>query len=460
MAATRSSLLSEDLEEVDLFLEEETRRHAKKKRLVRFGVAALAVAVVVIVIVSVAVVVTRHHAGGDNDDRPSGRRPNPVLLISVDGLRPDYLLRNDGQYAPNLNALANGGVRAEYMTPVFPSKTFPNHYSIVTGLYPESHGIISNTIFDPWFGETFTISNASCVTNAKWWWGEPVWVTAIKQGLLSAACFWPGSEAPIDNVRPTYYLQYNQAMPYQQRVDTVMNWLTLPEDQRPSFLCMYFEGVDSAGHSFGPDAPQTNEALTLVDTAIGSLLSQVAAVGLTDKLNIIVTSDHGMAEVSRSRVILLDDYITLSDVYVVEYGPNVQIIPNNASQAAEIVTRLTGAHPNMQAYIKELIPAPWFYTNNRRITPVLVTADVGWQVTYRAYFERYPTWGNGGTHGFNNTVWDMRATFLARGPDFRTNLTVPGFDNLHVYSLLCKLLGLTPAPNNGTLAAVADLLAA
>eukprot|EP01116_Phalansterium_solitarium_P020972 TRINITY_DN636_c1_g1_i1.p1 TRINITY_DN636_c1_g1~~TRINITY_DN636_c1_g1_i1.p1 ORF type:complete len:458 (+),score=50.36 TRINITY_DN636_c1_g1_i1:88-1461(+) len=456
MSKPSSGLLSgSDWDDVDL--EDRNEYQEKRKKWLRIGLIAGGATVVLIVIVIAAVFGAHHLMRQSDSPSPSPEERRPVILISIDGMRPDYLFRNNGSNTPNLNWLANDGVRAEFMTPRFPSKTFPNHYTIVTGLYPESHGIISNTIFDPVFDATFTISNSAAVTDPRWWWGEPVWVTAILQKLKAAACFWPGSEAPIMNTYPTYWVPYNRNMLYSERVDKVVNWLALPLDERPAFVCVYFEGVDDMGHRYGPDSPQVDAAMTSVDNAIGYLLNRLAGQNQTD-VNIIVVSDHGMTSISQNRTILLDKLFNVSELTVVEYGPNAQIIPKDATQAQAIVNSLTGVHPNMSVYMKDLIPAVFQYRDDRRITPVLAVADLGWQITTSALFNSNPSYYNGGTHGFDNRAPDMRASFIAHGPSFKSNFVMPGFDNLHVYELLCHLLQIQPAPNNGTLAAISAVL--
>jgi len=345
--------------------------------------------------------------------------------------------------------MASNGVLSK-MTPVFPSKTFPNHYTVVTGLFPETHGIVSNTMYDPVFNATFSLGNTAEVTNGRWWGGEPIWVTTVLQGLKSATYFWPGSEAEIKGTRPTYYEIYNRNVNYTTRINQVLAWLDLPLDQRPSFLCCYFELVDDYGHSYGPDSPKIAQAIDEVDGVLGYFLDQLKVRSIQDEVNVILTSDHGMTGLNRSKVILIDNYINMTDVFAVDIGPVVYLIPNEG-KLQQIYNQLNGSHPNMTVYFKEDIPEVFTYRNNRRITPIVGIADEGWSVTTTDYFNKNPNAFTGGNHGYDNRLADMQAIFVANGPAFQKGIQLEDFVNLDVYLLLCHALGLEPASNNGTL---------
>jgi predicted AlkP superfamily pyrophosphatase or phosphodiesterase len=386
---------------------------------------------------------------------PIGREA--VLLVSIDGFRADYFDRPE---AARLRALAAEGVRARWLTPVFPTKTFPNHYSIVTGLYPEHHGIVSNTIRDPKTGRWFRISDAHAVRDSSWWGGEPVWVTAVKQGLRSASFFWPGSEAAIEGVRPTYWKRYDASVPDAERVSGVLDWLSLPPDQAPSFVTLYFSDVDYAGHEFGPDAPETDSAIARVDSAIGTLLAGLDARGLAGRVDIIVVSDHGMTPLSPDRTIYLGDYLDLAGVTVVEASPVAALVPL-LGREDEVYRRLRDAHPHLTVYRKGETPPRWHYRDNPRIPPILAVADEGWRISTQARREG----GAGrllerGTHGYDPGAPSMRAVFIARGPSFPHGVVVPAFTNVHLYALMTHLLGVVPAPNDGSLDSVAAVLSA
>jgi predicted AlkP superfamily pyrophosphatase or phosphodiesterase len=237
----------------------------------------------------------------------TGDAPAPLILVSLDGFRDGYARRYD---APALDRMARTGTKADYLKLAFPTKTFPNHYTLVTGQYPARHGIISNNIYDPAFDASFSLGNTEAIRNARWWGAEPIWVTAEKQGLTAATYFWPGSEAAIGGVRPTYWRRYDGSVPGAERVDQVLQWLDRPPSERPDLVTLYFSAVDGAGHAEGPRSPAVAEAVTAVDGYLERLYDGLRARGQAEKVNVIVTSDHGMAPLSRERVIFLDDYLT------------------------------------------------------------------------------------------------------------------------------------------------------
>jgi predicted AlkP superfamily pyrophosphatase or phosphodiesterase len=368
-----------------------------------------------------------------------------VLLVSLDGFRADYINRPG---AVRLRQLAASGVRAERMVPAFPSKTFPNHYTIVTGLHPEHHGIIANTMFDAAIGRTFTITDTAVTHDPRWWGGEPLWNTVERQGKKSASFFWVGSDVKINGRLPTWYRAYDGRVPNRTRVRTVLEWLSQPAGTGPSFVSTYFSDVDDAGHAFGPSAPQTDSAIARVDSLVGALVDGITTLGLIGIVNVVVVSDHGMAPLAADRVIYLDDYVNLSRMTVVDLSPVGALVPA-AGYEAEAYRRLKGAHPRLQVYRKGELPARLHFNSHARITPLVTIADEGWTLTTRAAVARLGP-PRGGAHGFDNLLPSMGALFVAAGPDFRTGAVVPPFQNIHVYSLLAKLLGVTPAPNDGS----------
>jgi predicted AlkP superfamily pyrophosphatase or phosphodiesterase len=263
------------------------------------------------------------HQARESTSRISDLQPT-VILISIDGFRWDYLEKAE---LPNFQRLIKTGVRARAMIPAFPTKTFPNHYTIVTGLYPEHHGIVANTMYDPEFDAKFSMSNRDAVKDGRWWGGEPLWVTAEKQGQISATLFWPGSEAEILGVRPTHWRVYDDDFPNAGRVDTVLAWLDLPAARRPTFLTLYFSDVDHAGHNNSLDSPEVKTAIQDVDALLGRLLAGLENRKIFARVNIIVVSDHGMAEAKSDQVIYLDDYLDLSQVEIVDWSPVVALRP-------------------------------------------------------------------------------------------------------------------------------------
>ena len=255
----------------------------------------------------------------------------PLILISIDAFRWDYLQKYD---APTLRGLAAGGVHAVRMTPSFPSKTFPNHYTLVTGLYPEHHGIVANWFYDPVDNARFDMDKLE----SRWWdGGEPIWVTAEKQGVRSACFFWPGAEAVIRGVRPSFFKPFVKKLSDPERVDGLLEWLALPPEQRPRFATLYFDTVDTAGHAFGPLAPETGAAVREVDDAIARLLAGLDRLGLRKSASLVIVSDHGMTEISPDQVVFLDDLLDVSQVRVEATGPYGGLRPKPGVDATALV---------------------------------------------------------------------------------------------------------------------------
>lgn len=373
-----------------------------------------------------------------------------VILVSLDGFRADYLRRG---HTPTLDSLARAGVRAEWMTPSFPTKTFPNHYTLVTGLVPDHHGIVANTMWDDTLGR-FAMGLRDAVRDARWWGGEPIWVTSEQQGRPSAPFFWPGSEAPIGGVRPAHWVPFADSFPREARVDSVLAWLDVPPAHRPAFVSLYYSDVDHAGHNSGPGSPQVDSALIVVDRMLSRLASGLRARGLGDVVNIIVVSDHGMSATSRDRLIALDDYIVLEDVTVVDWSPVGAVTPK-PGQSEAVYQALRGAHPHLQVYRKGEVPSQYRFGSHPRVTELVLVADDGWTITSR---DRFATFRAGGTHGYDQSLPSMRALFVASGPAFRRGSVVPSFGNIHVYELMAHILGLRPAPNDGQLDSVRAVL--
>ena len=386
-------------------------------------------------------------------------RPLPadpiLILISLDGWRWDYV---DRVAAPNLKALAARGVRARELIPVFPTLTFPNHYTIVTGLYPAHHGIVSNEMADPDIADRFAPS-AATAKEARWWGGEPIWVTAIRQGRRAASMFWPGAEAAIGGVRPTYWRPFDDSFPNEKRVAQVLDWLRLPDDQRPSFISLYFSDTDHAGHEYGPLSPQLREAAARVDARVGDLVGGVQRTGFADRTTFVIVSDHGMTPVVER--VFLDDYIDLNTIDVIQWDELLQIAPRTGVSVDTVYEQMRTRIPHVDIYRKRDIPAELRYRDNPRIPPILGIPRKGWIVTSharegsRALAPRPPLRG---AHGYDPAVRDMHALFVAAGPTVRRGLVVAPFENIHVYEFLCAVLHLTPAKNDGDPAVTSPFL--
>lgn len=374
-----------------------------------------------------------------------------VILISLDGFRGDYLEKYE---PPNLRFLAREGVQAKWMIPAFPSKTFPNHYTIATGLYPQNHGIIENNVFDQSSNTMFTMSNREEVRNGRWWLGEPIWVTAEKQGQKSAPYFFPGSEAEIAGTRPTYWKPYDGKVSNDERVDMILSWLDLPLNERPTFLSLYFSDVDSAGHDFSPEAVETRDAVVKVDKDLGRLIDGLKARGLFEQVNLIIVSDHGMAPQDPKNTIVLDELVDANLAEKIIWTSEiVSIFPREGEEGVIYETLKSKLPPQAKVYRKSEIPARFHYSNSPRIAPLLVLPAEGWTLTTRAKVDEAKAKGrkNGlrGGHGYDNELVSMRAIFIAHGSAFKRGSVIEPFENIHVYNVMAKILGLTPAPNDG-----------
>ncbi len=373
----------------------------------------------------------------------------PLILISIDGFRWDYLQK----YAPpTLKALAAGGVHAERMTPSFPSKTFPNHYTLVTGLRPEHHGVVSNYFHDPVLQASFNKNLPGDNADARWWsQGEPIWITAEKQGLRSAVAMWPGCDAELQGHRPSLRQTFDGRAGTRQRVDMLLAWLDLPAEKRPQFAALYLDAVDIAGHRSGPDGPATAAAVKEADDAIARLLAGLAARGLRDQANLVIVSDHGMSEQSLDRIVFLEDLIDITQVEVESTGPNGGLRPKpGTGTAAELVARLRAkVPPQVQVYLREEVPARYHYRASSRIPPVVFICDDHWNVELRSVMKRFTNRLDGGNHGWDPATPNMGALFIAHGPAFKRGHVLADVENIHLYHLLCATLGLKPAPNDG-----------
>jgi predicted AlkP superfamily pyrophosphatase or phosphodiesterase len=372
--------------------------------------------------------------------------PPIVVLVAFDGWRWDYLDRVD---APVLERLARRGVRSEGLIPVFPALTFPNHYTLVTGLRPARHGIISNTMLDQAIPGRFTLSDTRVTGNPAWWSGEPIWHTATRQGQKSATMFWPGSDVAIGGKYPTYWRQFEHTLPPGERTDQVLKWLRLPEVERPRLITVYYSDLDSAGHDEGPDSQAVRDAAARVDHELGRLVEGVEALRLQSRVHWIVVSDHGMAPLSADRLIVLDDYVDLATVETVDMGPWLTVNPVGVS-ADTIYAALHGKHPRLRVFRSSELPAQYGLAGHPRVPAIVGLADEGWYVVTRERLANRDVsrpWG--GAHGFDPAFPSMRGLFVAAGPRLEEGLTIPPVENTHVYELMCALLGLTPAPNDG-----------
>ncbi|KAG0230772.1 hypothetical protein BGW42_000746 [Actinomortierella wolfii] len=354
----------------------------------------------------------RVHSNGTHDFDPT------VIVLSFDGFRADYLQRG---LTPEINSIGQRGVKATFMEPSFPTLTFPNHWTLATGLYPDHHGIVANMFHDPDLNADFNYRIPGQSWDAKWWRGEPIWETAVHQKLKSGVIAWPGGEAQRPT-RPTYHHRYQREMTVTKKLDAIIEWLDMPRDQRPQVIAAYFSEIDTVGHNHGPDARRLNQALQLVDAAFGKFLANLRERHLEDVVNLIAVSDHGMAYVDTSKAIYYDDYIDPGELIMEESMlPHLAIRTKDPKKTEEFYETLKRAQVqhnlNFKIYRREELPVEFNYGSNRRIAPVVVVADPGYVMSRREMGVPIA-----GVHGWDNSMPEMRAIFLAQGP---------GFPNVH-----------------------------
>ncbi|KXX74532.1 Ectonucleotide pyrophosphatase/phosphodiesterase family member 3 [Madurella mycetomatis] len=383
-----------------------------------------------------------------------------TILISLDGFRADFLNRG---LTPRLNAFVKEGVSPLYMLPSFPSVTFPNHYTLATGLYPESHGVVGNTFWDPALQEEFYYTDPARSMDPKWWMGEPFWVTAQRQGLKTAIHMWPGSEANILETSPTYMDKYNGKEKLSRKVDRIFDFLDMPDADRPQIVAAYVPNVDGDGHKYGPNSTEIKSTIEKVDRMLDDIFKGLEARHLTDIVNVIVVSDHGMATTDISRLVQLEDIVDIRKIEHTDGWPLVGLRPKNPDDLEDIyreVIQNTKANPNLDVYLRDVdMPERYHFSHNERIAPLWIVPKTGWALVKMDEMNLKEAQAKGaiyhprGLHGYDHEHPLMRAIFVARGPAFphQPNSRVEVFQNIEVYNMLCDSVGIAPAPNNGTL---------
>ena len=370
------------------------------------------------------------------------QREPVTILVSIDGFHPDYLERG---LTPTLSRLAENGASAS-MQASFPTKTFPNHWTLVTGLVPDHHGITANRMEDPERpDETFGMSNVD-----PWWWADahPIWVDAEEAGIRSAAMFWPGSAVPWggtakrfgpvdDGVLPSDWQAFSMQVSNRQRVNSVLDWLRRPADIRPEFVTLYFDTIDTAGHDVGPQDEELDVALRDMDRHIADLVAGLEQLG--QPANLVIVSDHGMAATSSERMIGLDTIVDPSLYRLVEGGAYATFEPTEGNRAAFEAAILTD-HEHMECWRKDEMPERLEYGTHRRIPPYFCLAETGWTIAPTASDSSW----TGGSHGYDPAAPEMASRFIAHGPAFRTGIALPSFRNTSVEPLLRELIGLPP----------------
>jgi predicted AlkP superfamily pyrophosphatase or phosphodiesterase len=405
----------------------------------------------------VAPVLTSEHGANS----ATAQKQHYVILVSLDGFRYDYARKYE---AKNLLELAAAGATApEGMIPSYPSLTFPNHYTLATGLYPEHHGIVANSFYDPQRARAYGLSDPAAVADGSWYGGTPIWVVAEQQGMRTACFFWPGSEAEIQGTRPSYYLKYDEKVPNHDRVAQVLSWLRLPQEQRPHLITLYFSEVDHQGHEHGPDSDEVRTAVQVVDKEVGALREGLAKLQLP--VDVIVVSDHGMATVQ-------GDYITLHD-YLPDAGAFEKIVGSqmyakSEADAQRAYEALHGKSDKFEVYRRAQMPANLHDDGNPRSGDPIVVTNGPYLVRFSAPKSSGSVTAEHqqvGAHGFDPAkVPEMKASFFAAGPDIRVGVAVKPFENVDVYPLLAKLLGLdishlATGPIDGELQPLREVLA-
>ena len=363
-------------------------------------------------------------------------RPDLVILVSIDGFSPDYL--GKGQ-TPVLDGLVADGAFGP-MRPSFPSVTFPNHYTLVTGLHPDHHGVVGNRFTDTQLG-AFTMASKE---SGFWDQGEPIWVTAEKAGVRTSTMFWPGSEVEIHGVRPSQWAPFDQGMPGDARVDRLLSWMDLPLDQRPKLETLYFDIVDTAGHRNGPDSAETRAAAASVDASMARLIEGLKARGLYDRTMLVVVSDHGMAATSPDRVVWIDDIIDLAALKI-GYGGAVLTADPAPGREAEVQQKLVGRHPHMECWNKADVPERLVYGSNPRVAQIVCLVETGWLTATR---DR-PVTRAGGAHGYDNQAPEMAAIFIAHGPGVVAGRRLTDLDSVDVQPFLARMLGIAAPAGDG-----------
>lgn len=374
---------------------------------------------------------------------------NYLIVLSLDAFRWDYPQLYS---TPNLDSLARIGTKAESLIPSFPTKTFPNHYSIATGLYPDHHGIINNIFYHKELDQIYSPSNRKAVENPSFYNGEPAWVTAEKNGIVSGSYYFVGSETPIEQIQPTYWKKYDASIPFSSRADSVISWLQKPDSLRPHFITFYSEEPDATSHASGPKSAETKEIVERLDSLIGDFCRKKNQLPIADSINFIIVSDHGMGPISKDKTVILSSL--LPDYWYktcLGSNPFFLIEPNKLYR--DSVFQTLSAQEGIFVWKKSEVPAEYHYGSNPNIPEFVVCAKPEWSV--------YANEGdavNGGTHGYTPDFTAMNAIFYGSGPDFKRGFVHRPFKNIELYNLICKLLNIEPAPNDGKLLNVIDLL--
>lgn len=376
------------------------------------------------------------------DSPRSQNKKSYVVVVSLDGFRWDYAEKSK---TPTLDSIEKYGVKAKSLKPSFPTKTFPNHYALATGLYPDHHGIVQNTFYDPELDAEYMIRDREAVENPDFYQGEPIWVTAEKQGVPTASYFWVGSEAPIQGIQPSIWKEYQHNFPFEQRIDSVVAWLQLPEEKRPQLIMLYFHEPDHVGHAYGPDSPETADMVGHLDSLMGVLSKKLNELPVAKNINLIILSDHGMGNVSPDRSIVFDQQVDTAWFDKI-MGHNPNLLLKVKKEFYDTAWKALQQIPHLTAWKHGQVPERLHYGTNPRTLDFIVVADSSWSISFS-----YDPVSYHGAHGYDNDNPDMHAIFYATGPDFKSGYDAPTFENVDIYPLLAKLLKIEPANVDGDL---------
>lgn len=387
-----------------------------------------------------------------SEEADTGTLDSYVVVVSFDGFRWDYQDRYD---TPNFDKLELSGVKARHLVSSFPTKTFPNHYTLATGLYPDHHGIINNSFYASELDGIYRIADRDMVANPDAYFGEPIWVTAEKQGVKTASYFWVGSEAAIMETSPSYWYTYDQDIPYGPRVDQVIKWLKMPLAERPGLIFLYFDEPDGIAHRYGPEHQETGDKVNYLDSVLGYLRSEIADLAYGELVNLIVLSDHGMGPTSPERYVNLEEHLKEEWTSSVVGGNPVYLI-RPAEGCADSITVALNSVEGVCAWQKDDIPRYLHYGTSPRFPGIVVVADSLWSIGTNPVPSAY----SGGAHGYDNTFTDMNTIFYAEGPAFKENYSAAPFSNVEVYGIIAEILDLNPAETDGNLENVRHIFSA
>ena len=381
---------------------------------------------------------------------PLSGAPKPcVIMLSLDGFRSNY---PDMVHLATFDSLARVGVRAEYLKPAFPSITFPNHYTLATGLYPDNHGIVANSFYDPKSGKHYSIGDRSAVEDASFYGGEPLWVTAEKQGVRTASFFWVGSEAPISGIYPSYWKKYDQKVSFSDRIGTVMSWLSLPEDKRPQLILLYYHEPDASGHQYGPESEEVKKCLVDLDHKLAEFTGKLKQLPCFSGIDFIVVSDHGMEATNRIRSVNLSDYLDTAWFSHIKGSSPVLMFKAKGENTQKAFNALK-LIPHCRIWKSDEMPHELHYGKNPRTLDFVLLAENGWSIKLRDD-DRIPA----GSHGYDPDDKKMPAIFYASGPSFKTGYAAKGINTIDIYPLITRLLNIRPVSVDGKLERVKDML--